>query len=128
MIARLLVASLVCAFFVGSIAPADAGTLRTLHVRANGNQNIRVIVTNLGAKPIEDLVVTLTSPSGTVVTPSADLCAEGGPLPPRNTCQVSYGSDQSGFATVTAKGKFSASIQLLDGATSQTIAVIPAAK
>jgi hypothetical protein len=63
---------------------------------------------------------------GSVVTPSADFCAEGGPLQPHNTCQVAY--SQSGFATVQAKGKFSASLQLIDGGTNHTAAVIPATK
>jgi hypothetical protein len=107
--------------------PVDAKTLRTVAARAEG-QTIRVVVTNLDTKPMADLTVTLTGPSGAVVTPFANLCAEGGPLAPQNTCQVAYSGDQLGFATVTAKGgKFSASLQVI-GPGADTVIILPATK
>jgi hypothetical protein len=108
-------------------ASGVAATLRTPFVRADSGQSLRVAVTNVGKKTIEDLVVTLTAPNGTVLTPAANICAEDGPLLPGRTCQVIYSSDDSGFATVTSKGKFLAAIQLI-APSSQTQTVIPATK
>ena len=54
-------------------------------------------------------------------------CAEGGPLAPQNTCQVVYSGDQLGFATVTAKGKFSASLQVI-GPGADTVIILPATR
>jgi hypothetical protein len=128
--ARALIVLLALALVALASGTVNAATLRTLHVLANVDQHIRVVVTNLGTKALDDLTVTLTNPSGDVVTPFADNCAEGGPLPARNTCQVVYNNNQRGFATITTKGKFSASIHLIGpGANnSPTVAVIPATK
>jgi hypothetical protein len=107
---------------------AHAVTLRTLFVHVDIDQSIRVLVTNLGKKPINDLTVTLTDDDGDVLVPFNDLCAEGGPLPPGNTCQVIYSPNAKGLASVTAKGKFSASVQVTTAGSPALVTVVPATK
>jgi hypothetical protein len=106
---------------------AYAVTLRTLFVFVDSDQAIRVLVTNRGTKPLTDLTVTLTDTNGNVDAPSVDFCAEGGPLAPGSTCQVIYTSNHRGFATVTAKGKISASAQVIAPGPA-LVAVFPATK
>ena len=107
---------------------AHALTLRTLFVHVDGDQSIRVLVTDLGTKPISDLAVTLTDDDGDVHVPSIDSCAEGGPLPPGITCHVLYSPNLRGFATVTAKGKFSASVQVTAAGEPALVTVVPATR
>ena len=106
---------------------AHAVTLRTLFVFVDSDQSIRVLVTNLGTKPLTDLTVTLRDTFGNVDAPFADFCAENGPLPPGNTCQVVYTVNHRGFATVMAKGKISASAQVIAPGPA-LVAVFPATK
>lgn len=124
MLTRSLVQLLTVVLLVFGSGVAHAVTLGTPHVHIVGDQRIRVYVTNLGTKPIDDLAVTLTNTSGAVTTPDADLCEEGGPLLPLNTCFVLY--DSSGFATVTGKGKLRAAINVVGN--SGLVEIIPASK
>jgi hypothetical protein len=125
---RALVVFAVLALVMLAGGPVDAKTLRTLAARVDSDQSVRVLVTNLDTKPMEDLAVTLTNFSGTVTMPNANLCAEDAPLPPQNTCQVDYSSGQGGFATVTGKGKFSASLHVLGPDDGDSVIILPATK
>jgi hypothetical protein len=128
MVIRSLVALLAVVLLAFGTGVAHAVTLRTPFVDPGADQEIRIYVTNLGTKPIEDLTVTLTNTFGQVVPPDADLCEENGPPSPLASCLVIYGDGASGFATVTGKGKLRATINVLIGVSGSLVAVVPATK